>query len=65
MAIILNVGIVLIRSDSKVTTYSNNKCRSHAPLFKHTCPLFTQHVQSSRIISTSLLAYDEKEATEG
>ena len=29
MAIILNVGIVLIHSDSKVTTYSN-KCQSHA-----------------------------------
>ena len=27
MTIVLNVGIVLIRSDTKVTTYSN-KCRS-------------------------------------
>ena len=36
----------------KVTTYSN-KCR-FIPLLKYTCPLFTQHVQSSRIISTTL-----------
>ena len=28
------------------------------------CSLFTQHMQSSRIISTSLSVHDEKEATE-
>ena len=50
MAIILNVGIVLICSDSKVTTYSNK------------CLLFTQHVQSSRI--TNLLLHDKKEVVE-
>ena len=53
------MGIVLIYSDLKVTTILISA--NLVPLFNHTCPLFTQHVQSSRIISTSPLTHDKME----
>ena len=59
MTIILNVGIVLIHSDSKVTIYSN-KGRSRAHHFI-TCGYCLLNTCEFRITSTTLSTHDEKE----
>ena len=50
--------------NGKVDNNNNNEVPISCPLFKHMCPLFTQHIRNSRIISTNLSTDDEKEIME-